>query len=299
LIGGNLFRFSDNTFVTNTVLEINKQQLDSCVAAAITRWIDFRDYDSGIGFTPVPTTDYDDTAAYGWHVLLARYGSGTGISVWRNRFGTGWEFTFVDTLDYVNPPDATQPGTATRIDVVDDRLQSAVTRYGKTWGIHTVGLSGCGAGNNVAALHLFSIDTPKTAAAPSLSESPSVPISPGTNYGLDFFSTGPCGTHRFNGAVSQDAQGNALWVYTESGGTTYPHPRINGYHLVESAVGAPVAFGAAPCACTETGGRWGDYSAVALDSLDQRFLWVASEILTANNVWGTRIGRIIWSGSSI
>jgi hypothetical protein len=110
---------------------------------------------------------------------------------------------------------------------------------------------------------------------------------------------GPCGTHQFNGAINQDSHSNGLYAYTESGNAENAHPRMNGFHLDENTIGPPVVIGAAPCACVETRGRWGDYSAAILDPLDQRFVWVASQTMIAANVWGTRIAKVIWSGSSI
>jgi len=170
-------------------------------------------------------------------------------------------------------------------------------RYGKVWVVHAVALGGCGAGLDTAVLHISSIDTPHSAAVPALSRG----VSAGNPF-YDFYQAGPCATHQYNGAVSQDSHGNALWVYTESataGALGYPHPRMNGWHVVENTLGPVVIVGAAPCACVNTTGRWGDYSAAALDPLDQRFVWVASEIMLGSNFWGTRIARVIWSGNPI
>jgi hypothetical protein len=173
-------------------------------------------------------------------------------------------------------------------------MQSAILRYGKTWMVHASRLGGCGVGGDTAVLHITSIDTPHNAGVPALSRG----VSPG-DPAYDFVQAGPCATHQFNGAISQDSHGNALYVYTESGNATYAHPRMNGFHLVENSIGPPVVLGAGPCACIETRGRWGDYSAAVLDPLDQRFIWVASERLIASNFWGTRIGRVLWSGNPI
>jgi hypothetical protein len=286
LIGGNLFRWSNNSYVNNTVFEINKANLDNCVAAGFTRWVGFSDAnDNSVGFTPVPVTDYDESGGYGWYVLESRFGSGGGITVWRNRFGVGFERFLVDTINYSNPPAASQAGTGALIDTIDDRLQSAVGRYGITWGIHTLAVGGCGAGNDTADLHIFAINTPKNAAAPTINR--------------DFLWFEACADHQYNAAISQDSHGNPSWVYTHSGDATFAHPRMNSYHLIENSAGSPVLVGAGPCACIETRGRWGDYSAASLDPLDQRFIWVASETLVGSNFWGTRIARVLWSGSPI
>lgn len=299
LIGVNGFTLS-GSFVNNAVLELPKQAIDNCAGFSYTNWVGFSDAnDNSIAFTPVPSTDYDEAGGFGWYVVFARFGAGSGHTVWRNRFGAGFERFFIDTIDYANPPNATQAGSGALIDTIDDRMQSAVTRYGKTWVVHTVILGGCGAGNDTAVLHVTSIDTPHANVAPSLSKGPTVPTSPGFTPNLDFYQAGPCATHQFNGAISQDSHGNALYVYTESGNATFAHPRMNGFHLVENSIGPVVVLGAGPCACVETRGRWGDYSAASLDPLDQRFVWLASEILLGNNFWGTRIARTIWSGNPI
>jgi len=285
LIGGNLFRFSNESFVNNTVIEINKQQIDSCQSASFTRWVGFSDAnDNSVGFTPVPVTDYDNSGSFGWYVIETRFGSGSGLTVWRNRFGVGFERFFIDTGNYVDPPGARQPGTSSLLDASDDRLQSAVSRYNVVWTIHGTGLGGCGAGNDTAIEQINGIVLPKSSAVPGLAR--------------DLLQLGPCDTNQFMGSVSQDGNGNPLWFYNESGSTTTVHLRGNGFHPTQG-FGSPFVFAAAPCACSETRGRWGDYSGIALDPFDQQFVWVAGEVLLGNNNWGTRFGKIYHAAPSI
>jgi hypothetical protein len=285
LIGVNGFNSVTGAFVNNAVLELPKQAIDSCVGFTYTAWTGFTDAnDNSIAFTPVPHVDYDNSSAFGWYVSFARFGSGSGLTVWRNLFGTGFQRFLVGTFAYSNPPGATQPGTTTRIDTIDDRLQSAVTRYGITTYAHAIDLGGCGAGNDTAVLHLPIINTPKSTGTPTLRQ--------------ELFEIGACGTNQFNGAISQDSHGNPSWIYSESGTAEFVRPRIDSFHLIENAQGPNVDL-ITPCACIETEGRWGDFSAAVLDPLDQRFIWVGSEKLLGSNFWGTQIARILWSGGPI
>lgn len=302
LIATNEFDFSSGGFTNNFVQELPKAQLDACAGFSFTTWSTFTDANDGsIAFTLVPAVNYDNTGDFGWYLATARFGSGSGITVWRNVFGTGFQRFLVDTLDYSNPPGATQPGTSTRIDTIDDRLQSFQIRYNKAWGMHTIDLGGCGSGNDTAVVHIFQAFTPNSTATPSLvTVSDPGSLGGGTRDGLI---VGACGTHQYNGSVSNDANGNALFTYTESGtaepGTQgYEAPRVGGWHL-ETGFSYGGFLGAVNPGFVNTTGRNGDYSAAALDSIDQRFVWVGNETLIANNFWGTRIGRLINSANAI
>jgi hypothetical protein len=295
LIGTNQFDFSTGGFTNNFVQELPKQALDACAGFSYTNWFSFTDAnDNSTLFTPVPVLSYDNDGNRGWSLMATRFGSGSGITVWRNVFGTGFVRDFVDTINYSNPPGATQPTTATRIDTVDDRLQSAVRRYGKTWAIHTTALGGCGAGNDTANPHLFQINTPINAASSLVAVSGPLGGA-GTR---DAILGSPCGTHLYNASVSHDANGNALFIYNQSGNSEFINPRMGGWHI-ETGLSFGNLVGAANPGFVNTTGRNGDYSAVALDSLDQRFVWGAVQIELANNSWGTRIGRLILSANAI
>jgi len=292
LIATNLFDLSTGSFTNNFLQELPKAALDSCSGFSYSTWTNFTDAnDNSIAFTLVPLVDYDNGSGDGgWQLETARFGSGGGITLWRNVFGTGFQRFLIDTIDYSNPPGATQPGTSVRIDTIDDRLQSAVKRFNKTWSMHTSRLGGCGSGNDTAVVHTFDIFTPMNGVT-----TPTVVSVSGSQFSgagtRDFLIAGACGTHQFNAAGSNDRDGNFLFTYSESGDSEYDSPRFGGYHLERGLIFGGF-IGAPNPGFINTTGRHGDYAAAVGDPTDNRFVYVANQTEISNNFWGTRIGRL-------
>jgi len=299
LISTNQFNFN-NSFNTNSLYEIRKDQLDACVGANFFRWNTFTNNDGSVAFTIVPAVNYDNTAGSGWWVGMVNFGTNNVVTAWHetcdiigNNCFQRWGVT---TAGYSIPPNARQPGTATRIDTIDNRLQSFNIRYQKAWAMHATAVGGCGAGNDTSGLHLFELFTPTSATAASLV---TITDPGGAGAGThDAYIIGACSTDQYNGAVSHDANGNALFIYNESGTTEYENPRMGGWHL-ETGLAYGSFVGAVNTSIQNQLGRNGDYSAAAIDSVDQRFVLGCTEILLTSTFWGTRCARLINSANPI
>jgi len=108
---------------------------------------------------------------------------------------------------------------------------------------------------------------------------------------------------RWMGSIAQDKQGNLALGFSASGVNDYPSLRYTG----RAAADAPgtmtqaehVLFtGGGPQ--TEPEGRWGDYSELSVDPMDDCTFWFTSEYLTTDTVvigsWATRIGSFRFPG---
>ncbi len=102
-------------------------------------------------------------------------------------------------------------------------------------------------------------------------------------------------SHRWMGSIAMDKLGNMALGYTASSGTLHPSIRYTG-RLATDPLGtmqteATLQAGAG----SQTGGlsRWGDYSAMTVDPVDDCTFWYTSEYLKTNGSfnWSTRIGN--------
>ena len=108
------------------------------------------------------------------------------------------------------------------------------------------------------------------------------------------------GTHRWMGSVATDKQGNMALGYSASSGTVAPSIRYTG-RLVTDALGTmqtesiiQVGGGSQ----TGTLHRWGDYSAMTVDPVDDCTFWYTTEYLKASGSfnWSTRIASFKFPG---
>jgi hypothetical protein len=113
----------------------------------------------------------------------------------------------------------------------------------------------------------------------------------------------PDTTHRWMGSAAMDQQGNMAIGYSASSSTINPQIRYAG-RLVTDAVNtlpqAEVTLFAG--AGSQNGGltRWGDYSQMSIDPVDDCTFWYTSEYIPANGSfnWKTRIGSFKYPGCS-
>jgi uncharacterized repeat protein (TIGR01451 family) len=113
------------------------------------------------------------------------------------------------------------------------------------------------------------------------------------------------GLHRWMGSVAMDRLGNIALGYSVSSGTVYPSIRYAG-RLASDPLGS-LAQGEAQIIAgsgSQTGsdqygrGRWGDYSAVAVDPSDDCTFWYTQEYIqtTGSANWQTRVASFYFPG---
>jgi len=103
----------------------------------------------------------------------------------------------------------------------------------------------------------------------------------------------PDAHHRWMGSIAMDGNGNIALGYSVSSGTLYPSIRYT-TRLASDATGTlqSEATLIAGTASQTNANRWGDYSSMSVDPLDDATFWYTNEYLSNSaQGWRTRIGK--------
>jgi hypothetical protein len=108
------------------------------------------------------------------------------------------------------------------------------------------------------------------------------------------------GIHRWMGSIAMDKQGNIALGYSASSGTVRPSIRYTG-RLVTDTLGTMQTENIIQAGGgSQTGNlhRWGDYSAMTVDPVDDCTFWFTTEYLKASGSfnWSTRIASFKFPG---
>jgi hypothetical protein len=178
---------------------------------------------------------------------------------------------------FIPGADAPQPGTSVLLDSLSDRLmfRAAYRNMGAYESIvlnHTVSVSG------VDGIRWYEIRAPN--ATPTA-------FQQGTY--------SPDSTFRWMGSIAMDHAGNIAVGYSASSSTVFPSIRYAG-RLVTDPPNQLAQGEATLIAGTgsqiDSGARWGDYSDMTVDPVDDCTFWYTTEYIrdTAQRAWRTRIG---------
>ena len=103
----------------------------------------------------------------------------------------------------------------------------------------------------------------------------------------------PDASYRWMGSIAQDQSGNMLVGYSRSAGGERPSVYVTGRQATDPLGTLQAETPAFTGGGSQTGGlsRWGDYSAMTVDPVDDCTFWFTSEYLKANGSfnWSTRI----------
>ena len=172
-----------------------------------------------------------------------------------------------------------QPGTSEKLDVIGDRAmyRLAYRNLGDHESLvfnHSVNV-----GSNRAGVRWYELRDPD-AASPAI-------------YQTGTYAPGD-GLHRWMGSIAMDQMGNMAVGYSVSSNSTHPSMRYAG-RLVGDPLG-DMAQGegsiiAGSGSQTSSYSRWGDYSMMAVDPVDDCTFWFTSEYYasTSDRGWQTRI----------
>ena len=111
----------------------------------------------------------------------------------------------------------------------------------------------------------------------------------------------PDTTHRWMGSAAMDQQGNIALGYSASSSSIFPQIRYAG-RLATDAINtlpqAEVHLFDGTGSQTGTNGRWGDYSDMTIDPVDDCTFWYTTEYYatTTSFAWRTRIGSFKYPG---
>jgi subtilase family serine protease len=178
-----------------------------------------------------------------------------------------------------------QPGTATKVDAMSDRLMYRLQyrNFGSHESLvvnHTVDADG----TDHAGLRWYEIRNPGTAP---------VIYQQGT-YAPDL-------DHRWMGSAAMDSAGNIALGFSVSGSITFPSIRYTGRRASDPlnvmTLGEADLMVGSGSQLHETG-RWGDYSALVVDPVDDCTFWYTQEYyaVTSEAGWQTRIGSFSLPG---
>ncbi|MGH9890940.1 MAG: hypothetical protein ACREA0_02930 [bacterium] len=194
-------------------------------------------------------------------------------------------------------PDAPQAGTTRLIEVNDRRALDAVWRNNELWFTTTI-LPNSGPDIGQTTAHWFKLDTSAPSGVILLTDE-------GNIGGEDIALT----TFTFFPAVAVNSSGDAMFGFSASAGTIFagafaagrqasdPPGTVRASQTVHAGVDFYVrTFSMNPAARN----RWGDYSGIAVDPVNDNFFWVFNEyadtrgtvIVGEDGRWGTAWGRV-------
>jgi hypothetical protein len=181
-----------------------------------------------------------------------------------------------------------QPGTSNKLDSLADRLmyRLAYRNRGGTESLlvnHSVAV-GTNKKNQVTSVRWYEIRI--TNGTPSVYQQGTLSTSDGI--------------HRWMGSIASDKQGNIALGYSASNSSVYPSIRYTG-RLVTDALGTMQTenvIQAGGGSQTGTLHRWGDYSAMTVDPVDDCTFWYTTEYLKTSGSfnWSTRIASFKFPG---
>jgi hypothetical protein len=183
-------------------------------------------------------------------------------------------------------------GTSNNLDALDDRLFAASMRNDRIWTAHNVGINSTGASPPSGSVsrdgsRWYELDVSGT---PSLVQSGTV---------FDSASASPLSYWIPTVAVS--GQGHMAIGGSVSGSAHHPDAWFSG-RLAGDAAGAtdaPTLYTSSSANYNPGNNRWGDYSAVSLDPVDDMTMWTIQEHVAGTNSWGTRIAKLRAPGPAI
>jgi len=164
-------------------------------------------------------------------------------------------------------PDASQLGTASKIETNDDRIQSALYRFGRIWCAHTVGLPVSSATRTAAKW--WSVEP-----ATGMLHQSGVLDDPANQYSYYY----PSVTVNSQGLMMLGCSGSSAADYV---GAYYawrnPDTVLGGLEGSQRYHAGVGPF---------SGPRWGDYSGIYVDPVDGTSLWVLQQYAEVGNRWG-------------
>jgi hypothetical protein len=184
-----------------------------------------------------------------------------------------------------------QPGTIVGLDAIADRLmyRLAYRNFGAYQSLvvnHTVDI-----GTNHAAVRWYEVRNPMG--------------NPPTLFQQGTYAP-PDALHRWMGSIAQDRQGNMMLGFSTSNGTApnFPSIRYTG-RLVTDPPGlmpqGEATLQQGTGSQTHSASRWGDYSMMGIDPVDDCTFWYTNEYLSTTGPapWRTKIGYMKYPGCGV
>jgi hypothetical protein len=181
-----------------------------------------------------------------------------------------------------------QPNTRQQLDSLADRLMYRLA-YRNRNGVESLVVNqsvavGSSKRNQVTSVRWYELRTPN--GTPSVFQQGTL----GTGDGI----------HRWMGSIAMDKQGNIALGYSASSASVQPSIRYTGRLFTDAlhTMQAEKVIQAGGGSQTSNLSRWGDYSAMTVDPVDDCTFWYTSEYLKQNGTWNwsTRIASFKFPG---
>jgi len=184
-----------------------------------------------------------------------------------------------------------QPGTTATLDTLSDRL------------MHRLQYRNTGSAETLVVTH--TVDADPTSAARAGIRYYELRRTGGVYSVFEQATYAPGSTHRWMGSAAEDNQGNLAVGFSAGSSSVFPSVRFAG-RLAGDAPGGLMqgesTLVAGTGVQTSTGHRWGDYSALTVDPVDDCTFWFTTEYYTLASQgtspvgWLTRIGAFKFAG---
>ncbi len=265
-INTNQYTISGNSYRYSKVRVLSKAQLYSGAAATYTDFVSLLNADGTSAFTVKPARCLSSSASE--YLLNTRSSSGSSVTLWRiDNAPPAPTLTRVATVSvgsYSVPPNAKQPGTGILIATGDCRTQDVVWRDGF---VYTGFSERTGTTNPTrrAAIRYLKISSAGV-----------------VNKNITYTASGIA---IFYPAVTADASNNMFMTFSRSSTTEYASMYRTGMLTTDATIQASALVKAG--VASNTSGRWGDYSAIENDPLDDTDVWMYSGWANTSNRWAT------------
>jgi hypothetical protein len=184
-------------------------------------------------------------------------------------------------------------GTSGNLDALDDRLFAAVQRNGHIWTSHNIKVNTSGVGASTGTRNGSRwYDIINFSATPALNQSGTIFDNAATN---PVFYSIP--------SVMVSGQGHAAFALTSAGAAARSNASTVGRlagdvtgttgTIVNTSTSATAYNPPGDNGVTNGSRRWGDYSYVSLDPLDDQTMWMVNQFCDALNSYGCRVTRLI------
>ncbi len=298
-IGTNMFSLAGSFVGTNGYV-INRANLLAGGAYTVNTFLNLAAGAGAGPYTPQGVDNFDATATQGYFIGVDNATFST-LMLRRITNPAGATPTISANISLTVPTTtvpATIPhlgntgGTNGNLSALDDRLFAAMIKGGHLWTAHNISVSTAGVGSTLAgarnAARWYDITNLGTTA--SLTQSGTI---------FDAAATNP----RFYNipTVFVSGQGHVAFSLTTGGLADRANAATTG-RFTSDALGttqAPILTTASATAYNAggpggiSGRRWGDYSYVSLDPLDDMTMWMTNEFCSSTNIYGVNVTKLL------
>jgi hypothetical protein len=305
-MGGNMFDATTSAFNGCTAFVIRKSSVLSggpVVTTAFRGLVPDPNTTDGM-LTPRGVDNFDPAATEGYFIGVSN--AAFGRLIFRRITDPGGTPTisadilitvsatsFPITVDHLGDTG----GTNGNLDALDDRLYSALIRGGRLWTAHNMAVTAAGVASNSSTarrngVRWYELSVPPTTGTPTVVQSGTI---------FDTAATQALARQYWIPTVGLSGQGHAAFGYSTAG-TPFridaaTNGRLRGDTLgTTQAVNIYTASSTAYNPPSDPGGtsgrRWGDYSFVSLDPLDDQTMWTIQEFCSSTNNYGVRVVRL-------